>query len=82
MNEPIYENGLPQNLEAAALDALDWMRWMRDNMHLTPINRVRLKRAIAALELFLLKLDPQQDESPATGSPADAEGMPLFTAAG
>lgn len=61
MNEPIYENGLPQNLEAAALDALEWMRWMRvqERLMLRSELKRRLDRAIAALELF-------------TGAPANA----------
>lgn len=69
MSEPIFANGEPQNLEAAALDALEWLRFTRNYMRQRGQSKYeggvyrhisfpqddmnRLDQAIAALEKFL-----------------------------
>jgi hypothetical protein len=53
MTEPLWENGEPTNLEAAALDSLEWLRVAQRLLILRDEDRERLKRAIAALEKFL-----------------------------
>jgi len=58
---PSYLNGTPTNLEAAALDALDWLRWLARYLPDSEIERKigtgtamgRLTGAIAALEQYV-----------------------------
>ena len=64
----IYNHGEPQNLEAAALDALDWLRLLQRYIvqvrgQPTTGNRLqddrkRIEAAIAALETFLPNTPP------------------------
>lgn len=64
MNQPIYRDGKPQNLEAAALDALEWLRLMQEyiaqirgqaaTQHRLEKDRDALVRCIAAIESFVV----------------------------
>lgn len=59
---PTFDDGTPQNLAAAALDALEWLRFWRDYLErghprlrgaIWDDAQARLGRAVAALEQFL-----------------------------
>ena len=58
---PIYRDDMPANLEAAALDALEWLRWLARYLPHSEIERkigtdtsmARLNGAIAALEQYV-----------------------------
>lgn len=52
--EPVWTSGQPQNLEAAAFDALEWLLWLkRTNALLTRQDIRRLDGAISCLGKFL-----------------------------
>lgn len=57
---PKYLDGEPVNLAAAALDALDWLRFFkkRTEIKLNEENVSRLALAIGCLESFLPKEEP------------------------
>lgn len=67
---PTFHDGEPVNLEAAALDALDWLKWGKEFLKHNYHNRrrdtilYRLGRAIAALEEFLPDETPLFTETP------------------
>lgn len=73
MSKPIYLDGQPDNLEAAALDALDWLRYVQqrqDAYEFSADNLRRLVGAIGALERFLPGEEPEFRETQAlTGTP-------------
>lgn len=49
----IYVNGKPDNAEAAAMDALVWLRYFRDKqVEMSESNRHKLDETIAILEEF------------------------------
>jgi hypothetical protein len=52
MNKPTWTDGNPTNLEAAALDALLWLYFLRDQdaVRLGPKSKERLLRCIEELE--------------------------------
>ena len=55
-SEPTWWDGAPTNLAAAAMDALEWLRYLRDRPTGLPAgseNRKRVADAAAALERFL-----------------------------
>lgn len=56
MTPPTYLDGAPANLEAAALDALAWLRWAKSPIR-TEENEQRLDESIRALEKFLPNAD-------------------------
>ena len=58
MTQPIFHDGAPLNLEAAALDSLEWLRVTQRLLILRSEARERLERAIAALESFLPEGEP------------------------
>lgn len=80
MTVPIYLDGEPQNLEAAALDSLEWLRIMLEYIHVIRgqarngdrlrEDRGRLQRTIDALEGFVAGSKPLYRK---TGEP-DPEG--------
>lgn len=80
MTQPIYLDGEPQNLEAAALDALDWLKIMLEYIHVIRgqarngdrlrEDRDRLQRMIEVLEGFVGGSKPLYRK---TGEP-DPEG--------
>jgi hypothetical protein len=61
---PEFLDGSPVNLEAAALDALEWMRFWRQYLNRNHLDerwnesRRRMSRAIEALETYLPEADP------------------------
>lgn len=72
MSVPIFTDGEPANLEAAALDALEWLQWleilMNDNRFFHgrgwARNHVRLRAAIKALTAHLPDVDPVFEQTP------------------
>lgn len=62
MSTPHFVDGAPANLEAAAMDALDWLRWTRNNAALGPKNMARIQAAIRALETHLPTDEPIFEE--------------------
>lgn len=70
MGKPRYLDGEPTNLEAAALDALDWLRfwqkYLNEALSFRPAHalRRRVDAAIKALETFLPDQEPIFEESP------------------
>ena len=52
MNKPAWIDGNPSNLDAAALDAMAWLYFLRDQLdiRLGPKSRERLLRCISELE--------------------------------
>ncbi len=65
-----FLDGVPQNLAAASLDALEWMQWCQSMMPSLPHNRntarelpralERIGRAIQAMETYLAPHLPAQ----------------------
>lgn len=61
MNKPSWDNaGEPMNIEAAALDLLEWVDWLRGkasrrDMH--PENRKRVQASMQAVYKFIPKRD-------------------------
>lgn len=61
MPDPTYRKGKPVNLEAAALDALEWLRWFKPELDSRMIHdpavlkewQRRLNAAIKALDKHL-----------------------------
>jgi len=82
---PIYLDGIPTNFEAAALDALDWLRWLARYLPGSEVERKigtdtamgRLNGAIAALEQYVSVEAAEFIDSPAaetvTGPPGAIE---------
>lgn len=72
MTHAIYLNGHPDNLEAAASDALDWLRYFECHVQaqgqFQGEDLRRLERAIAALEQHLPQEGPEFRETQA-GTP-------------
>lgn len=72
MNAPTFRDGCPANLEAAALDALEWLQWleilMNDNRffsgHGWARNLARLRQAISVLKALLPDETPIFEETP------------------
>lgn len=68
-NPPTYLDGEPTNLEAAALDALDWLqfwqKYLNESLSFRPAHalRRRIEAAIKALETFLPDEPPVFNES-------------------
>lgn len=69
MDRPRYLDGEPQNLEAAALDALEWLLFAKEYLKHNHqgqrwnTTRRRLSRCIEALEPYVL-IDPIFQETP------------------
>ena len=69
MDRPRYLNGEPQNLEAAALDALEWLLFAQQYLKYNHLGqswnttRRRLTRCIGALEPYVL-IEPIFEETP------------------
>lgn len=67
---PAFHDGEPANLEAAALDALEWMEWTEKILRLNyqgqrkNVTIYRLGRAIKALKAFLPADEPVFTETP------------------
>lgn len=68
MTIPTYHDNKPANIQAAIIDAMFWLRWLRSclNDERLPAaewseHRARLREAIRALEQFL------PDEAPEAG---------------
>lgn len=69
MKPAIYLHGEPQNLEAAATDALEWLKilqsymaqWSSRTKGMQTDNQ-RIAAAIAALEMFLPNTTPMHQE--------------------
>lgn len=65
MSNPTYRDGEPANLEAAALDALEWLRWFKPELGSQMIHdpdvlkewQQRLDAAIASLDKHLPNKD-------------------------
>lgn len=61
MPNPTWRDGAPANLEAAAMDALDWLRWFKPELDSRLIRQAdvladcqqRLASTIAALDNYL-----------------------------
>lgn len=80
MSRPIYLDGEPQNLEAAALDALDWLKIMLEYIHVIRgqarngdrlrEDRDRLQRMIEIMQMLVPDNKPLYRK---TGEP-DPEG--------
>lgn len=68
MSPPIYLDGIPVNLEAAASDALEWLRWAKSPKRSAENDR-RLDVMIATLEKFLDGVTPVYfgEKEPPTG---------------
>ena len=65
----LYVDGLPANLEAAANDALTWLEWFvkqdrKDACRLSGDNRQKLHAAIANLQQYLPKVEPEFVDTP------------------
>lgn len=85
MTPPIYLDGEPQNLEAAATDALDWLKITLEYIHhirgqvrmgqRLEVDRDRLRRTIEAVETYLPSLKPMHRR---TGEP-EPEGWAVVT---
>lgn len=56
-----FVEGEPANLEAAAMDALEWLRWMQVTLRLRGQGSAKLARAIIALEKYLPNGEPIYD---------------------
>lgn len=73
MKAPTYSDGKPTNLQAAIIDAMYWLRWLRNCLYDDPRIpspecaddiRGRLRLSIQALEEFLPNSEPNgQDGS-------------------
>lgn len=70
-HEAIWQEGAPVNLPATALDALEWLVWLRDRMQHRPFvdarfdeARARLARAVAALETYTAQYTPVDRQAP------------------
>lgn len=64
----LFKNGVPANLPAAALDALEWLQWLegyakRALVFSQPDTMQRLSRAIQALKKELKPHLPEQHET-------------------
>ena len=70
MSQPEFLDGEPVNLEAAALDAVEWLRFWREFLNHNLLaqswngQRRRMSRAIRRLESYLPEGEPIYHETP------------------
>lgn len=62
---PRFLDGYPQNLAAAALDALEWLQWLDNRSPVSgwETNRARLKGCIEELKTYIPKGEPVHERS-------------------